>query len=308
MLLHCSCSCSDADAPTEVKKGGDPAPASACGSSSWVRKSRETHILRPRFTPVLLLLFASARRRCVACSLYSTTPTPMPARRHCFTWLVCWVKVNPPRPVCQTLLTRVHVRASAVPVFFFFFIKKRLGSVQRYSKFLLQTNKQTKGQQKKKIHGARVRARRASRMVGRRIVAGLSVYLIGYNGYYYLPPPTCPVGLAGCTCWAGPGPGPGDGLYPPRFLAVPNELNGTVNPLRHSNDQPEPPPPPTGTGTGTGKLPPPAILTAARARWSSTSARDSTRLDCSFRLDLQAGEATFPSPSILCIFARPPGP
>jgi hypothetical protein len=61
-----------------------------------------------------------------------------------------------------------------------------------------------------------VRARRASRMVGRRIVAGLSVYLIGYNGYYYLPPPTCPVGLAACTCWAGPGPGPGpgEGLYP----------------------------------------------------------------------------------------------
>lgn len=81
---------------------------------------------RPRFTPVLLLLFASARRRCVACSLYSTTPTPMPARRHCFTWLVCWVKVNPPRPVCQTLLTRVHVRASAVPVFFFFY-KKTFG-------------------------------------------------------------------------------------------------------------------------------------------------------------------------------------
>jgi hypothetical protein len=47
-------------------------------------------------------------------------------------------------------------------------------------------------------------------------VAGLSVYLIGYNGYYYLPPPTCPVGLAACTCWAGPGPGPGpgEGLYP----------------------------------------------------------------------------------------------
>lgn len=33
--------------------------------------------------------------------------------------------------------------------FLFFLIKKRLGSVQRYSKFLLQTNKQTKGQQKK---------------------------------------------------------------------------------------------------------------------------------------------------------------
>jgi hypothetical protein len=141
-----------------------------------------------------------------------------------------------------------------------------------------------------------VRARRASRMVGRRIVAGLSLYLIGYNGYYYLLGGLGRLHMLGRTR-----------MYP-RFLAVPNDLNGTVNPLRHSNDQPEPPPTPTGTG----KPPPPAtaapVLTAARARWSSSSAHDSIRLDCSFRLDLQAGEATFPSPSILCIFARPPGP
>jgi hypothetical protein len=152
MLLHCSCSCSDADAPTEVKKGGDPAPASACGSS-WVRKSRETHILRasPSFhaRPTPTVCECAPSMRCLLSLLYYSDSDAGPSSLFHVVGLLGQSQ-SAPAGLSNAPDTGTRTRlGSAVPVFFL--KNKRLGSVLGYSKFLLQTNKQTnKGTTKKK--------------------------------------------------------------------------------------------------------------------------------------------------------------
>lgn len=122
MLLHCSCSCSDADAPTEVKKGGDPAPASACGSS-WVRKSRETHILRasPSFhaRPTPTVCECAPSMRCLLSLLYYSDSDAGPSSLFHVVGLLGQSQ-SAPAGLSNAPDTGTRTRlGSAVPVFFF---------------------------------------------------------------------------------------------------------------------------------------------------------------------------------------------